>query len=250
MNEQEFAELSAAYALGALDADDARAFETARQMHPEWQAQAARDAETAAFLADSVPEVEPPTHVRDDLLSFIALTAQTAPVPLGAPRPPSTGAVQTQARMRWSRGILAMAASFVILVGIGFTAVSIHDQVNLPPAVVALNEVRSAPDARFARAPIDGGGVSTVYWSESVGEAVIVSDGLPKIASDQSFELWFVRDGVPIAAGAFEPDGGNKGLWVMEGQMQPGDTVAITIEPLGGSPDGTPTGPRVVAIPT
>lgn len=250
MNEQEFAELSAAHALGALEADDARAFELARQMHPEWQAQAERDAETAAFLADYAPAIEPPAHVKDDLLAHIALTPQTAPVPLGAPRPPSTGAVQTQDRMRWSRGILALAASFVLLIALGFTAVSIHDQLNLPPAVVALDAVRSAPDAQFARAPLEGGGVSTVYWSESVGEAVVVSDGLPSIASDQSFELWFVRDGTPIAAGAFQTDGTSKGLWVMEGQMQPGDTIAITIEPLGGSPDGTPTGPQVVAIPT
>ena len=39
MNEEQFGELAAGYALDALSPEDRRAFETARAQHPEWQFQ-------------------------------------------------------------------------------------------------------------------------------------------------------------------------------------------------------------------
>ncbi|QPE03972.1 anti-sigma factor [Microbacterium schleiferi] len=251
MNEKEFAELSAASALGALDADQQQAFDLALAMHPEWRGIAERDLETAAALADYAPEVEPPDELRHHILTRIALTPQTDAIPVGAEPLPSTGVIQTQSRTRWMRSMFALAASLVLLVALGFTAVSLSDSLNRPDAVVALEQVQAAPDAQSAAAEFEsGGGESTVYWSESVGKAVIVSDGLPQIAEDQSFELWFIRDNTPIAAGAYDPSGGDQDTWVLQGAMEPGDTIAITIEPQGGSPDGVPTGDPVVAIPT
>ena len=32
--------------------------------------------------------------------------------------------------------------------------------------------------------------------------------------------------------------------------MQPGDTIAVTVEPAGGSPSGAPTTAPIIAIPT
>jgi anti-sigma-K factor RskA len=37
---------------------------------------------------------------------------------------------------------------------------------------------------------------------------------------------------------------------VLEAEYQPGDVIAVTIEQAGGSPDGTPSGEPIVAIPT
>ncbi|GAA2963377.1 anti-sigma factor [Microbacterium schleiferi] len=251
MNEQEFAELSAASALGALDAEQQQAFDLALTMHPEWRGIAERDLETAAALADYAPEVEPPAELRHHILTRVALAPQTDALPLGVVPPPSTAAIQTQSRTRWMRSMFALAASFVLLVALGFTAVSINDWVNRPPEVVALQEVQSAPDAQSATAQIEGGGESTLYWADSVGKAVIVSDGLPQIADDQSYELWFVRgDESPIPAGAFAASGQRTETWILDGEMEPGDTIAITIEPAGGSPTGEPTSDAVVAIPT
>ena len=76
MNEQEFAELSAASALGALDAEQQQAFDLALTMHPEWRGIAERDLETAAALADYAPEVDPPAELRHHILTRIALAPQ------------------------------------------------------------------------------------------------------------------------------------------------------------------------------
>ena len=54
MNEQEFAELSAGHALGALSGDDERAFRDALAAHPEWQHIVDLDLRTAGELADAV----------------------------------------------------------------------------------------------------------------------------------------------------------------------------------------------------
>lgn len=252
MNEKEFAELSAASALGALDAEQQQTFDLALAMHPEWRGIAERDLETAAALADYTPEVEPPAELRHHILTRIALAPQTDAVPVGAEPRPNTGVIQTRSRTRWMRSMFALAASFVLLVALGFTAVSVNDWLNRPSdAVLALEQVRAAPDAQSAAAEIEGGeGESTVYWSQSLGKAVIVSDGLPQIPEDRSFELWFIRDDVPIAAGAFDPSGGEQDTWLLQGEMEPGDVIAITVEPQGGSPDGVPSGDAIVAIPT
>lgn len=243
--------MSAASALGALDAEQQRAFELARQMHPEWQGIAERDLEAAAALAEAVPEVAPPEELRHHLLTRIALAPQTDAIAVIAPPAPDTATIQTQSRTRWMRGMFALAASFVLLVSLGFAAVSVNEWINRPSeAVIALEQVQAAPDVQSARAEIEGGGDSTVYWSQALGKAVIVSAGLPQIAEDQSFELWFIRDETPIAAGAYDPSGDASQTWLLQGEMEPGDLIAITVEPQGGSPDGTPSGAPIVAIPT
>ena len=89
-----------------------------------------------------------------------------------------------------------------------------------------------------------------MHWSESVGEVVFVSDGLPTLSSDQSYELWFVRDSGAIAAGVFEAGGDGNATALLSGTMSPGDVIAVTVEPAGGSPTGEPSGDPILAIPT
>ena len=87
-----------------------------------------------------------------------------------------------------------------------------------------------------------------MHWSEDLGKVVLVSNGLPTIADDESFELWYVRDGVPISAGTF--DDSAEATVLLEGTMAPGDVIAVTVEQQGGSPSGEPTTDPIVAIPT
>ena len=274
MDEQEFAELSAGYALNALSPLDRRAFEDALSAHPEWAHLVAADTDTAASLAESVPHAAPPLTLRSTLLARIStmppvpdLNAADAaaadpaagPRPASAPAPddapvvdpaPTTTTIQAISRRNWTRGLLTLAASMVILVVLGFGAVTINQHLNRPPAVVALAEIESAPDAQSATAELTEGGTATAHWSESVGKAVLVSDGLPQIADDESFELWFVREGTPVSAGTFDPAGEGASTALLDGAMEPGDVIAVTVEPQGGSPTGEPSSEPIVAIPT
>lgn len=290
MDEREFAELAAGFVLDALSPADRRAFDDARAAHPEWEHHVHADAATAAALAEGVPSAAPPLTMRSTLLARIATMPQLpeidaaaaaaadpatlpgaladtdtveaddssdAPGPAAAAEPapavdpaPTTTTMQAISRRNWTRGILTLAASLVILVVLGFGAATVNEIVNRPPEVAALLEIESAPDAQAATIDLVDGGTMTAHWSESVGKAVVVSAGLPEIADDETFELWFVRDGSAISAGTFEPtpDGGSTA--VLDGAMEPGDVIAVTVEPQGGSPDGEPSSAPIAEIPT
>ena len=233
MNEQDFAELAAGFALDTLSPEDTRAFETARRQHPEWEHHVTADAATVALLADGVADVEPPAGVRAALLAQIAESASRCPVaaddarrcagrrrdvaagaasctPGGSPAAADASEPEPQRPRRWgARSWFALAASLAILVGVGWGAVFVGDQLTTPASVVALDEIEASPDAQSETVTLSDGGEATAHWSESVGKAVLVTDGLPTLADDQSYELWFVRDGAPISAGTFTADNGS-----------------------------------------
>lgn len=123
------------------------------------------------------------------------------------------------------------------------------EQLNAPASVVALDQIESAPDAQSATQTLPDGGEVTAHWSESIGKAVLVSEGLPELADDEAFELWFVRDGSAVSAGTFTAENGTTTA-LLDGEIQAGDIIAVTVEPDGGSPTGQPTSDPIVAIET
>jgi anti-sigma-K factor RskA len=163
--------------------------------------------------------------------------------------PPTTATIQAVSRRNWTRGIVALAASMVLLVALGLGAAMINDYLNRPPAVVALQEIEGAPDAQSATVDVVEGGSATAHWSESVGKAVLVSQGLPQIADDETYEMWFVRDGAAESAGTFDPEDLTTTA-LLDGAVESGDVIAITVEPQGGSPTGEPSSQPIVQIPT
>lgn len=275
MDEKDFAELAAGHALHALSPEDRRAFEDARVAHPEWEHWVEADAEAAAALAEGIPTAAPPLTLRSTLLARIATMPQVpdvpasdaaAAAPVSAASPadardreedapvvdpsPTTSTIQAISRRNWTRGLLTLAASLVVLVTLGFGAVTLNEYVNRPPEVVALQEIEAAPDAQSATYDLADGGIATAHWSESVGKAVLVSDDLPEIADDESFQMWFVREGgEAVSAGVFEAQAGTS-TEILQGALEPGDTIAVTVEPEGGSPNGQPSTEPIIAIPT
>lgn len=268
----EFADLSAGHALGALSPEDAARFDDARAGHPEWEQIVADDEQTVADLAEGAAPVAPPIDVRSRLLAAIAKPVDAVPVdavpaedgaaaPVAptaptteatAPPAPSTEVVQTVQRRNWTRGVFALVASFVLLVGIGWGVGAISNGLHTPASVTALNEIQRAPDAESAHSSFSGG-TATVHWSESLGKTVLVAQGLPEIAADRTFELWYVRGKEAIPAGTFSADGGASAAQLtvqLAGQMQPGDVVAVTVEQAGGSPNGAPTTTPLLTVPT
>ncbi|WP_299091924.1 anti-sigma factor [uncultured Microbacterium sp.] len=254
MNEQEFAELSAGHALSALSSADERAYTAALAAHPEWVAIAEADRRAAAALADGAEEVAPPLAARSQILNRIRQASgeeSSAPEQADVPAAsaPSTEVVQTVARRNWSRGLFALVASMVLLVGIGWGAGSISEILNRTPAENTLIQIEAAPDAAQASGDLVDGGTATVHWSESLGQVVLVSQGLPQIPDDRTFELWYVRGDGAISAGTFDAGDGRTTAALASG-MEAGDTIAVTIEPAGGAPEGAPTTEPIVLIPT
>ncbi|WP_136040578.1 MULTISPECIES: anti-sigma factor [unclassified Microbacterium] len=274
MNENEFAELAAGAALHALSAEDERRFRDALAAHPEWQTIVEADAAAAGLLAETAATVDPPASIRSALLAQIATTPQgsapyadepraaapapepaSAAAPAAAPAAESRAAEETAAEVptrkphRWGRAVFALAACLAVLVGVGVGAVALNQQLNRPASVVALQEIEAAGDAEQATVELDDGGTATAHWSGSVGKAVLVADGLPSPGEGETYELWFVRGDAPVSAGVFDVDGGDATA-LLDGDMQAGDAIAVTVEQAGGSPTGQPTSDPVIVIPT
>lgn len=280
MTEKDLDELLAGRALHALSPEDAARLEQALAADPALRARAQRDEETAALLADATPEVAPPAAIRDQLLARIAGAAAPADVardesadapaqPAGSragepvePAPsapaepaasepaasravePAASALARPGRRRW----FALAASVAVVAAVGLSALTIGRLLDRPDAVVALEQIAQAEDGQVLEGELPGGGAIEMHWSHSVGEVVVLADEAPALDEGRQYELWLVRGEEPIPAGVF--DGGVDEPLLLDGELAPGDVVAVTIEQEGGSPTGVPTTEPIAVMPT
>ncbi|HWU30979.1 MAG TPA: anti-sigma factor, partial [Microbacterium sp.] len=145
--------------------------------------------------------------------------------------------------------LFALAACLVLIVGGGIATAVVVSQLQRPASVVALDEIRSAPDAAQATVKLGSGATATAHWSADLGEAVLVASGLERPEAGKTYELWFVRGDKPVSAGVFTPEGGSATA-LLNGSMRAGDVIAVTVEQSGGSPSGAPTSEPIIVIPT
>lgn len=240
MDEDEFAELAAGHALGALGPEDERRYGEALAAHPAWARIAEADASTVAALAEDASDIAPPPSMRETLLS------QIATLPQGTR--PADESVPTRRRRWTSRAWFALAASLALVAALGVGTTLAVQSITRSPAAIALEQIEAAPDAQSQQTSVDGGGTATLHWSTSLGTAVLVTEGLPALSDRESFEMWIIREDTPAPAGVFAS--GDRTTALIDGSMRPGDTFAVTIEPAGGSPTGQPTTDPILAITT
>ncbi|WP_019927315.1 anti-sigma factor [Nocardia sp. BMG111209] len=224
-------DLAYPYALDALSPADRRAVEHALDRADEPTAtefratvRAVRDTLAAMTAADSVPA---PPHLEAALLA--ALPAAPKPArPLGI-----------------SRRLLAAAAAVLILgsaTGIGAVAYHNHHV----SATITAQQIRTHADAQVRTIAVAGGGTLIVDASRQLDAAAIALDTVPRPATGHTIQLWLIpAAGQPHSAGLLDtlPTAGDP-LIVHLGDA---GTVAVTIEPAGGSP--LPTTDPIAAVP-
>lgn len=75
-----------------------------------------------------------------------------------------------------------------------------------------------------------------VYWNSKKSDVHIDITNMPATAADKQYQLWAIKDGIPIDLGVF--DAGTKGMIKMKA-IEGAQAFAVTLERRGGSP--TPT---------
>ncbi len=250
---------SGAYALGALSAAEAAAFERRLAGNEDLRSEVAGFTDTAALLGAAVPPMAPPARIRNDLLAAIASTPQlpaeggavdtdeprvvVAPVtPIGSAA--GTGSKRASRGARSSRPRLTYfvaAAAAVAAVFIGGTVVGAN--LNGGPAdtqASAFQELAvlsTSPDMARTVIELPAGGTAALMTSDQHGLSAVVLEGAAALPSDEVYQAWLIRDGKPTSAGVV-PTGANS-IRVLEGAFHDGDTVALTVEPKGGSDSPT-----------
>lgn len=196
-------ELLGAYALDAVDPDEAAEVDDHLRECPRCRAEVAEHRETAALLVEA--RIEPPPALWDRL----AATLDVAPPPLDLGR---YAARRESRRARFSKQLMAAAAAVAILVGFGAVAyqqrqevsdlrTALDDQELAVSALAAFDE----PQARQTLLRAGDGSLElrAVVLPDGVG--YLLAERLPDLPSGRTYQLWAIVDGEPISAGVLGP---------------------------------------------
>jgi anti-sigma-K factor RskA len=218
-NRREYhAALSAEYALGTLRGAARRQFEIAMQNDPALQAEVARWQEAFTQLDNQLTPVTPPASV------WKRIQLQLGPVPKAAEQ---TDNAATPSKMPW-RGYLGWALAA------GLAALLLVPKLLVQPSAMT-------PVAILANSSA-GGGQWVVSVDKDANQLTLTPLHLQEIAKDRSLELWTIpAGGKPRSLGLLNVASPTQ-LSLATRMPDPGSTLAISLEPQGGSPTGQPTG--------
>jgi anti-sigma-K factor RskA len=234
--------LAAPYALDALEPDERRRFERHLSGCGRCTAEVRALTEDAVRLAWSTA-APAPAALRDRVLTAVRTTAQEAPrqeAPRArAPLQPS------RARAPRFRPLLAplatttAAAALVVASLFAVQATQTQDKLDQERAQAReIAHVLAAPDARAtSERDAQGRGIGVVA-SASERRAVVTVTGLGTPSGGRVHQLWLMRpNGNPRSLGLFDGDT----PLVADGLNTKATSLAVTVEPHGGSVQPTTT---------
>jgi anti-sigma-K factor RskA len=224
LTEAQTDELLAAYALDALPQAEARRVEEHLRTCAEHRAAVAEMRQTSSLLSLTPDELEPSPELRRRIVEAVkanparplAVENQaSSPVPLIA-RP------QVRRLPSWlaKPSRLALAATVAIALGISALIGYQVGQIGARPVAYTFQGDASAAPGAEAR---------LVYFKDRK-ESVLAVNGLPKLGSGQVYEMWFIKNGVPVDKGISSSTTGDLGAQ-LTGDITQFQQFAITIEP-------------------
>lgn len=225
-----------AYALGSLDAEEARRVEehlagclVCRDESDSFQ----KVAEQLSFVA---PAAAPSPDLKERLMQRVH---STRPVPHVQAQP---------AKRPWLERLLPAwgLASLCLLIGLVGSNLFLWQRLNQLPAGTTPLGMRAVP---LSAPAADSTATGFVLISADGEDGALVVDGLPPLEEGQQYQLWLIRDGQRISGAVFSTDENNYGGTRIRAPRSLLDysAVGITIEPEGGSPQ--PTGTQVLGGP-
>jgi anti-sigma-K factor RskA len=184
-----------------------------------------REAEAlAASLAYAAPSIDPPADLRLRVLASVEPVVDAAPAPATA-----VAEAPRRARPRlawWPRlSAVAVPALAAVVLGLVIWNVSLRDQVS--SLKVPLQHAQVTRVGSLGSAVTNSGGTTTLFAS------------IRRAPAGKTYEAWVIRGKVAIPAGIFQ--GGGTLELTLTKPAKPGDVIAVTIEPAGGTKQPTTT---------
>lgn len=323
------------YAIGALDRDEATAFEKQLAGNPDLRARLAQERAAAAAWSIAIDPVTPSPRVKQQVLQRIDASLAPAGKPAAQPLDKKPAPQTTQKKAGWRDaliwlfgGLSVAAAATAIVIGINLAGVQNNmaqmqgqlaqmqtaaqatqleiaalnertaklegdlatAQLQLTEAQTSLaqaqqtagaakSEVEAAkaaqtqaqadaqkardelamvqselavllqPGATTARVPanrpgFDAGAISVTFAPDSKQALVSVAN-LPPLNPDLTYQVWLIKDGVPLPSSVFNTsvDGQGRLIVTSDEPFSAYQAFGITVEPAGGRPTPNPEGP-------
>jgi anti-sigma-K factor RskA len=229
--EQERDLLAAEYALRLLEGEDLREAQRRAAIDPVFAAEITAWEERLAPLAQEIPEEQPEPHV------WQRIERALPDVPSSA-----GNVVQLRRKMSLWRGyaaaITVVAASLALVVG--YQAARDEPAIVQPERAPIMVAALSSEDTEIALA---------VAYDPQQGNLLVTPARLAG-APGHDHELWIIPSGgAPISLGLVT-GGAPQRLEIpalLAPRFQARATIALSVEPAGGSPTGQPTGPVIAA---
>jgi len=240
-------DLAAGYALGALTLEETRAFEAALAKDPGLQKEVAEYRELHALLAVQDPRT-PPAELKARLRAKIGAQA---PVASSTHRPPAV-------RRSFAPVATGMALAAMLLLSIGLSlkvrvlsdAVVARDSLlsegerKLAEREATLNAILE-PNVQLTTLTATGAQpVVQIFYDKVKRRLVLHAFRLAPVPAGRTYQLWLMpKKGNPIASQTFNTEADGHGL-LTSVNVPAGEDIggfALTIEPLGGSPQPTST---------
>lgn len=260
LGHQQVEDLLGAYALDAVDADEAALIERHLADCPRCRA----EVDAHRTVAGAVGNVVEP--VPDDLWDRIAAqldTAGTGPTPpplravVPAVEPPATVAgtgtgspvrapspARRRAAARWAAAVVAVAALVAVAVlAVGLARADSHVTQLQRQAAGRSSAVEAAlrtPGHHVVSLRTPSGGRAAEMVLVPDGRGYMVGSSLPAIRDDETYQLWAQSQGRLISVGLLGPDPRPGGGFTVASTAP--SALAITVEPAGGvtTPDRAP----------
>lgn len=200
--------------------------------------------EVATSLAFAAA-AEPPADMRARVLAAVGQTRQLPPESPGRSR------LQTRAIVM-PRLVAAVAVAALIAVAV-LTVRQVDTERQLRQARQqshAIAAVLAAPDAAILTRPTAVGGATTVIESAALRQLVVTTSGLPLPPGGKVYELWLIGPRRTEPAGLLPAATAGTTEPVLATGLVPGDKLAMTVEPAGGTSAPTTTPIVVVPLPS
>jgi anti-sigma-K factor RskA len=224
-------ELIGAYAIDALDEEESRDVR-AHLIECERHAEEARNLRrTASLLATTARPILPPPALRSRILAAVGADA-AEPGPTGATPRPLRGRRVFSSYPRW---FWAAAAAAAVIAGLAaWNVVLLNQDDDGLQRLASRARIVATLESTGAR----GGGVVLYFPDEK--KALVIGDGLQALdPSKDTYQLWEIDGDTPKSIGLMQADAGGHAVAVVPFDGARAHTLAITIEPRGGSPQPT-----------
>ncbi len=261
-----------AYAIGALSEDEATEFARHLADCADCQDEMAALTAVTSALAGTVA-ADPPPALRAAVLAEIARTPQETPAaaravevaplltsptvsPSATAAPPAAEGPADGSNvipMRRSRTnlVTSLLAAAAIVAAVGFGGWALQSRQDAQVATATANQLTqllSADDVQTVPGVSQSADhTGAIVMSRSAGKALFVADELPSLPSDKVYEAWTIRGSSdPVPAGTFRPNASSQVITALPAGAFQADSVAITVEPKGGTDH--PTSDAVVTF--